>query len=64
MGSRWRSWVPVAVAAVIYLWPTPMYFGSGYIGRAQFWKLGLWFGLVYFAGLVLVVYPWLIVLRH
>jgi citrate:succinate antiporter/L-tartrate/succinate antiporter len=44
--------------------PAPMYFGSGYIGRAQFWKLGLWFGLVYFAGLVLVVYPWLVVLRH
>jgi len=39
--------------------PAPMYFGSGYIGRSEFWKLGLWFGLVYFAGLIVIVYPWL-----
>jgi anion transporter len=39
--------------------PAPMYFGSGYIGRADFWKFGLIFGLVYFAGLVLIVLPWL-----
>jgi citrate:succinate antiporter/L-tartrate/succinate antiporter len=45
-------------------WPAPTYFGSGYIGRAQFWRLGLCFGLVYFVGLVVVVYPWLQVLRH
>ena len=37
----------------------PIYFGSGYIGKAEFWKLGLIFGLVYFAGLLLVVLPWL-----
>lgn len=39
--------------------PAPMYFGSGYIGKRDFWKFGLLFGLVYFAGLLLVVYPWL-----
>jgi anion transporter len=39
--------------------PAPIYFGSGYIGKAQFWKLGLIFGLVYFAGLIFVVLPWL-----
>lgn len=39
--------------------PAPIYFGSGYIGKAQFWKLGLIFGLVYFAGLILIVLPWL-----
>lgn len=32
--------------------PAPIYFGAGYIGRGQFWKLGLVFGLVYFCGLV------------
>src|SRR6266566_3765771 len=39
--------------------PAPMYFGSGYIGKADFWKFGLIFGLVYFAGLLLIVRPWL-----
>jgi citrate:succinate antiporter/L-tartrate/succinate antiporter len=39
--------------------PAPMYFGSGYIGKADFWKFGLIFGVLYFAGLLLVVLPWL-----
>jgi L-tartrate/succinate antiporter len=29
-----------------------MYFGSGYIGKGDFWKFGsVVFGLIYFAGL-------------
>jgi citrate:succinate antiporter/L-tartrate/succinate antiporter len=43
--------------------PAPMYFGSGYIGKGQFWTFGLLFGLVYFAGLLLVVMPWLQFIR-
>ena len=39
--------------------PAPMYFGSGYIGKGQFWGFGLIFGLLYFAGLLLIVLPWL-----
>jgi anion transporter len=39
--------------------PAPMYFGSGYIGKGDFWKFGLIFGMVYFAGLLLIVLPWL-----
>jgi citrate:succinate antiporter/L-tartrate/succinate antiporter len=39
--------------------PAPMYYGSGYIGKGDFWKFGLIFGLVYFAGLLLIVLPWL-----
>ncbi len=39
--------------------PAPMYYGSGYIGRGEFWKLGLIFGVVYFAGLLVIVLPWL-----
>jgi anion transporter len=39
--------------------PAPMYFGSGYIGKGDFWKFGLIFGVVYFAGLLLIVLPWL-----
>jgi anion transporter len=39
--------------------PAPMYFGSGYIGKGDFWKFGLIFGVVYFAGLLAIVMPWL-----
>lgn len=39
--------------------PAPMYFGSGYIGKGEFWKFGLIFGLIYFAGLIAIVLPWL-----
>ncbi len=43
--------------------PAPMYFGSGYIEKSDFWKFGLIFGLAYFAGLVGIVYPWLSTIR-
>jgi citrate:succinate antiporter/L-tartrate/succinate antiporter len=39
--------------------PAPMYFGSGFVGKADFWKFGLIFGLIYFAGLLAIVLPWL-----
>jgi di/tricarboxylate transporter len=39
--------------------PAPMYFGSGYIGKRDFWKFGLIFGVIYFAGLLVIVLPWL-----
>lgn len=39
--------------------PAPIYFGSGFIGRRDFWKFGLIFGLIYFAGLIGIVMPWL-----
>jgi citrate:succinate antiporter/L-tartrate/succinate antiporter len=43
--------------------PAPIYFSSGYIGRSQFWKFGLIFGIVFFAGLLIIVLPWLGVIR-
>ncbi|TKW80429.1 MAG: DASS family sodium-coupled anion symporter, partial [Bradyrhizobium icense] len=39
--------------------PAPMYYGSGYIGKGEFWKFGLIFGLIFFAGLLIIVLPWL-----
>ena len=39
--------------------PAPMYYGSGFIGKGDFWKFGLIFGLIYFAGLLVMVLPWL-----
>ena len=41
----------------------PMYFGSGFITRRDFWKFGSIFGAVYFVGLLVVVLPWLSVTR-
>jgi anion transporter len=43
--------------------PAPMYYGSGFIGKGEFWKFGLIFGLFYFAGLLLIVMPWLDMIR-
>lgn len=43
--------------------PAPMYYGSGYIGKGQFWGFGLTFGVLYFAGLLLIVLPWLAMVR-
>jgi citrate:succinate antiporter/L-tartrate/succinate antiporter len=43
--------------------PAPMYFGSGYIGKGDFWKFGLIFGLIYFVGLLVIVLPWLQIIR-
>lgn len=39
--------------------PAPIYFGSGFIAKTDFWKFGLIFGVVYFIGLIGVVLPWL-----
>lgn len=38
----------------------PIYAGSGFIGRARFWLLGLVFGLLYFAVLIGVTGPWVL----
>jgi di/tricarboxylate transporter len=39
--------------------PAPVYFGSGFISRRDFWVLGLIFGLIYLATLLAVGIPWL-----
>ncbi|HTP99496.1 MAG TPA: DASS family sodium-coupled anion symporter [Casimicrobiaceae bacterium] len=39
--------------------PAPMYYGSGYIGKGEFWRLGLIFGVIYFAGMLVILMPWL-----
>lgn len=40
----------------------PIYYGSGYITRKEFWVLGAVFGAVYLALLLVVGVPWLGVL--
>ena len=40
--------------------PSPVYYGSGYLPPADYWRLGTIFGLVYFAALVLIAVPWVL----
>jgi anion transporter len=40
--------------------PSPIYYGSGFVSRTDFWKLGLVFGLIYLAGLLVIGVPWLL----
>ena len=39
--------------------PSPIYYGSGYISRTDFWKLGLIFGVIFVAALLIIGIPYL-----
>jgi citrate:succinate antiporter/L-tartrate/succinate antiporter len=43
--------------------PAPVYFGSGYVSRREFWMLGLVFGVIYLAVLLGVGIPYLTAAR-
>jgi len=40
--------------------PSPVYFGSGFVPRKDFWRLGATFGFVYLAVLLAIGVPWLL----
>ena len=40
--------------------PGPLYYGSGYVSRADFWRLGLIFGAIYLALLLVIGVPYLL----
>ena len=40
--------------------PSPVYFGSGYISSAEFWKLGTIFGFTYLIVFVVIEIPWVL----
>ena len=40
--------------------PAPVYFGTGFIPRKDFWALGLIFGLIYLTALLAIGIPWLL----
>ena len=42
--------------------PAPIYFGSGYISRKDFWRLGSIFGAIFLASLLAVGVPYLLAL--
>ena len=39
--------------------PSPVYYGSGYIPSKDFWRLGIIFGVIFFAALLLIGLPWI-----
>jgi L-tartrate/succinate antiporter len=43
--------------------PSPVYYGSGYLPSADYWKLGAIFGALFLAALLAVGAPWLLALR-
>jgi len=43
--------------------PSPVYFGSGYIGRKDFWTLGLVFGVIFLAVFLVVNIPYLFLIH-
>jgi L-tartrate/succinate antiporter len=40
--------------------PSPVYFGSGFVPRKDFWRLGAIFGFLYLAALLAIGVPWLL----
>src|SRR5512134_2485471 len=42
--------------------PSPVYYGSGYIPSKDYWRLGLIFGVIFFAALLLIGLPWLAII--
>ncbi|MGZ6970494.1 MAG: anion permease [Thermoanaerobaculia bacterium] len=43
--------------------PSPVYFGSGYVPRKDFWRLGAIFGLVYLVALLAIGVPWMLFMK-
>jgi anion transporter len=43
--------------------PSPIYYGSGYISRGDFWKLGLIFGIVFVVALLVIGIPYLTAIK-
>jgi L-tartrate/succinate antiporter len=41
--------------------PSPIYYGSGYLPSADYWRLGAVFGVIFFAVFLAVTVPWLLV---
>ncbi len=39
--------------------PSPIYYGCGYISRTDFWRLGLIFGIIFLAALLIIGIPYL-----
>ena len=43
--------------------PSPVYYGSGYLPAADYWRLGAIFGLIFFAAFMAIGVPWILFIR-
>ena len=43
--------------------PSPVYYGSGYLPAADYWRLGAIFGLIFFAAFLAIGVPWMLAIR-
>ncbi len=43
--------------------PSPVYYGSGYLPSADYWRLGAIFGVIFIAVLLAVGVPWIMMLN-
>jgi L-tartrate/succinate antiporter len=43
--------------------PSPVYFGSGYVSRKDFWTLGFIFGLIFLVALIVIDIPYLFLIK-
>jgi L-tartrate/succinate antiporter len=43
--------------------PSPVYYGSGYLPAADYWKLGALFGVLYIAVFMLLGLPWMAMMK-
>ncbi|HEU4340680.1 MAG TPA: anion permease [Candidatus Binatia bacterium] len=43
--------------------PSPVYFGSGYLPAADYWRLGAIFGVIFFAAFLAIGVPWMLAIR-
>ena len=43
--------------------PSPVYYGSGYLPSADYWRLGAIFGAIFFAAFMVIGVPWMLAIR-
>ena len=41
--------------------PSPVYYGSGYLPSADYWRLGAIFGVIFFVVFMVIAVPWVLV---
>lgn len=43
--------------------PSPIYYGSGYLPAADYWRLGGIFGVIFFIAFMVITVPWMLMLK-
>jgi L-tartrate/succinate antiporter len=43
--------------------PSPVYYGSGYLPAADYWRLGAIFGVIFFLAFLVIGVPWMLMIR-